>query len=253
MSPYLFPPKASYRIVQISDCHLLAGIDELYQGVRPGRYLQQAVARIQQSAPDALLLTGDLSQDHSVQSYQLLTELLQGLSCPIFLLPGNHDDRAMLAAVAEQAPCHSATALQLGDWQLLLLDTKGPTPAGEFCQQRRQALQSEFMRSRAGHFWLFCHHHPRPLGWSIDRHGLAEPELFWQLLGEEPRVRGLAHGHCHYAYAAVHQHIQLVGCPASSVQFLATADWQTVDQGPQWCQWQFTEAGKVSWQFCKTG
>lgn len=129
--------------MQISDCHLLADIDAIYQGVRPGRYLQQALDSIRQHLPDALLLTGDVSQDHSTESYQLLET--------------------------------------------------------------------------------------------------------------EPRVRGLAPGHCHYAYAAVYQQIQLVGCPASSVQFLAANDWQTEDQGPQWCQWQFAAGGKVSWQFCKVG
>lgn len=243
--------KAHYQIVQISDCHLLADLDGEYQGVKPGRYLQCAIKAIASSKqqPDALILSGDLSQDHSAQSYQLLARLLAPLSCPVLVLPGNHDDYDQLHWLTGQAPLVAATALELANWQLLLLDTKGDTPAGVFDVSRRKALAQRFQQSDTSHFWLFSHHHPLPVGSAIDKHGWQDAAPFWQLLATEPRVQGLAHGHCHHAYSKQHQAIHLVGCPASSVQFCQQDSWHTLDQGPMYCQWQFKADGQVNWQF----
>lgn len=243
--------KARYQIIQLSDCHLLADIDGIYQGVKPGRYLERAIGTIASSdyPPDAVILSGDLSQDHSAASYQLLARLLAPLCCPVLVLPGNHDDYSQLHWLTGQAPLVAATSLQLACWQLLLLDTKGDTPAGFFAAGRRSELAGRFAASSASHFWLFSHHHPLPLGSAIDKHGWQDAAPFWQLLATESRVRGLAHGHCHHAYSKQHQAIQLVGCPASSVQFCQQDSWHTLDQGPMYCQWQFTADGQVDWQF----
>ena len=244
-------PECPYQIVQISDCHLLADIDDEYQGVKPGRYLQQTIRAIvdNPSQPDALIFSGDLSQDHSFASYQLLAQLVAPLRWPVLVLPGNHDNYEHLNWLTAQPPVVAATSMQLASWQLLLLDTKGDTPAGFFDATRRERLASEFAKSGAECFWLFSHHHPLPLGSAIDKHGWQDAEPFWQLLATEPRVKGLAHGHCHHAYVKEHQAIQLVGCPASSVQFCQQDTWQTLDHGPMYCHWQFAADGQVSWQF----
>jgi len=249
MKSYLFPAQASYRLVQLTDCHLLASADGWYQGCQPALHLQQIVEQLLQSPPDAVLLTGDLTQDHSRASYQLLAQLLAPLRCPVFFVPGNHDDPVLLAELQQQPPFHAASVLELADWQLWLLDSTGATPAGSFDSDKQQSLQQHFSASTASHFWLFMHHHPQPLACFIDRYGLTEQQQFWQLLLTETRVRGLSHGHAHLAYQRVQDGIQLVGCPATSVQFLTTPDWQTVAQGPQWCEWQFAAKGIVSWQF----
>lgn len=249
MSPYRFKQQHNYRVVQLTDCHLLDTAVGWYQGCQPAQHLIRIVAQLQHTPPDALILTGDLTQDHTAASYHLLAELLSPLPCPIFLVPGNHDDPELLYALAEQRPFELASSLQLADWELFLLNTKGPTPAGYFLQQQADALQAQCQRSTAQHFWLFMHHHPSPLHCFIDQYGLIEPETLWQSVQQEPRIRGISHGHAHMAYQKTQAGITVVGCPATSVQFLKTADWQTCNQGPQWCEWLFQDAGQVSWQF----
>lgn len=249
MKSFVFPHQHSFRLVQLTDCHLLAQPDGWYQGCQPALHLRQIIAFLQSDRPDAVILTGDLTQDHSAASYALLAELLSPLHCPVFLVPGNHDDLHLLTELTQRRPFVAAESLLLADWQLFLLDSKGPTPAGSFPQPKQQSLQQQFRQSTSTHFWLFMHHHPQPLACFIDQYGLTEQQAFWQLLQAEPRVRGLSHGHAHLAYQRQQQGIQLVGCPASSVQFLETPDWQTVNQGPQWCEWQFSAGGTVRWQF----
>lgn len=246
---YTFAAKARYRLAQITDCHLLASAEGLYKQVQPAAHLAAIIATLVTEQPDAVLLTGDLTQDHTAASYQLLAQLLAPLSCPVFCLPGNHDDIAMLEQLCSQPPFQPQRSLQLGDWQLLLLNSKGDTPAGAFSVAEQAWLQAQCRHSSAAAIWLFCHHHPAPLHCFIDKHGQQDAAALWQAIATEPRIAGIGHGHAHYAYQSLQQGVTIVGCPASSVQFLATPDWQTKDDGPQWCDWYFAAAGSVSWQF----
>lgn len=246
---FTFAAKPQYRLAQITDCHLLASRDGLYREVNSAAHLQAIVSTLCQEQPDAVLLTGDVTQDHSLASYNLLAQLLTPLNCPVFCLPGNHDDEAELARLCQQRPMRPERNLLLGNWQLLLLNTKSDTPAGGFAVAEQQWLAAECQRSSAGAMWLFCHHHPLPLNSFIDKHGQQQHEALWQAIAGEPRIKGIAHGHAHHAYQREHLNRFVVGCPASSVQFLLADDWQTRNAGPQWCDWTFTADGRVNWQF----
>lgn len=251
MSDYQFAPKPSYRLLQLTDCHLLADPEAVYQQVKPYQQLAVLLTRLKSSRFDALLLTGDLTQDHSLASYQLLAELLSDWPSPVFYLPGNHDDPDLMAQAFAHPPFVAATRLQASGWQWLLLNTKGPTPAGEFDQCRLDALAAN-LRQDPTPCWLFCHHHPLPIGAAIDRHALQQPDALLDLLRSQPQVKGLAHGHCHYAYQwQAPDGLRIVGCPATSVQFTLTPEWQTLDQGPQGCVWHFSANGEVTWEFIR--
>lgn len=246
---YRLPSKQSYRLVQITDCHLLQSADGYYQRVQPAKHLAAIILQLQTEQPDAVILTGDLTQDHSEASYQLLAELMQGLTCPVFITPGNHDDETMLRQLCVASPFCIEQSLQLNGWQLLLLNTKGPSPAGVFPASQRQWLVQQCRDSTEANIWLFCHHHPAPLNCFIDKHAQQDGAALWQSIKAEPRIRGIAHGHAHYAYQRLEQGVNVIGCPASSVQFLPLPHWQTVNDGPQWCDWFFSADGDVSWQF----
>lgn len=236
----------TWRCYQITDCHLLADADAIYQGIKPYRHLQALLAGLM---PYPLILTGDLTQDHSEASYRLLAELLKDWPAPVFYLPGNHDDPALMANVFSSAPFHNATEIWCAGWQLLLLSTKGDTPAGRFPSHRLADLATRLATEPTRATWLFCHHHPKPIGSSIDEHGLLDSDEFCQLLDDNSKVRGLAHGHCHFAYQQLHGRWYIVGCPASSVQFKLAPQWLTEDLGPQACLWQFGTEQQVQWEF----
>lgn len=236
------------QVVQITDCHLLATPDAEYQGIRPYRHLQRVLDGLRVEAP-LLILTGDLTEDHSPASYVLLQQLLADWPAPVFLLPGNHDERAALQALSQLPPFRPERRLQLPLWQLWLLDSKGDTPAGNFPPERLAELELWLAESCDQPIFWFCHHHLLPIGSFIDRFDQQDKAGLLALLEREPRLRGLAHGHCHHAYQFVREHFVQVGCPASSVQFLQTPDWQTEDQGPRACRWTFHASGELQWEF----
>ncbi|WP_222422694.1 metallophosphoesterase family protein [Rheinheimera sediminis] len=251
---FVFAQQDSYRLLQISDCHLVAEADGCFCAVQPYRQLELLFARVQSNRPDAVILTGDLTQDHSLASYQLIADLFSHLTCPVFYLPGNHDDIELMQQAFAARPFCAETELHLGDWHLCLLNSKGPTPAGYFDQLRQQQLQQLLSSYRAdAAVWLFCHHHISPMGSFIDEHIQLDAAALWQIMAADPRIRGFAHGHCHYAYDRIQQGIQLVGCPASSVQFLLTPDYQPVARRPGYIEWIFNANASadpaVRWQF----
>jgi Icc protein len=248
MTCYHFKPQSSVRIAQLSDCHLLAEPSGNYQGIEPYHTLAAALTALQTSNLDALILTGDLTQDHSVASYQHYLTLLAEVSIPVFWLPGNHDDSDVMNDVFNQPPFQPEKQLMVAGWQLLLLDSTGPTPAGYFPAERLQQLQHQLLAHKQP-CWLFAHHHPAPIGSSIDRHGWQNAEPFWQLVQQHTQVKGITHGHCHHAYRRHLFGKNVVGCPATSVQFQQTDELQTTASGPQWCEWTFTDNGNYSVDF----
>jgi 3',5'-cyclic-AMP phosphodiesterase len=244
--------KDSYRLLQISDCHLLADPDGWFCAVQPYRQLEVLLRPLEQNQPDAVILTGDLTQDHSLASYQLIAQLFQHWSCPVFYLPGNHDDMELMQQAFTLAPFAADSELSLGQWRLCLLNSKGPTPAGYFDTTRQRQLQQQLSSYPPdAAIWLFCHHHISPMGSFIDEHIQLDAASLWQIITSDQRIKGFAHGHCHYAYAKIQHGIQLVGCPASSVQFLLTADYQPVATRPGYIEWIFNANADtaVYWQF----
>ena len=253
-APYLFAAKTHYRLLQLTDCHLLADPQADYQQIKPYPHLAALLGALKTQAFDALLLTGDLTQDHSLASYQLIAGLFSELPCPVFYLPGNHDDMGLMQQAFASTPFSADTELSLGDWRLCLLNSKGPTPAGYFDTTRQQKLQQQLLSYPFDSaVWLFCHHHISPMGSFIDEHIQLDAAALWQIIGSDRRIKGFAHGHCHYAYAKIQQGIHLVGCPASSVQFLLTPDYQPVAARPGYIEWIFkanaTAEPAVRWQF----
>jgi hypothetical protein len=84
-------------LAQLSDLHLC----EEWEGVDPVSRVERVVEAVR-SLPDrvdAVLVSGDLTDDASEEGYRLARELLGRFEAPVHVLPGNHDDRARLREV----------------------------------------------------------------------------------------------------------------------------------------------------------
>jgi 3',5'-cyclic AMP phosphodiesterase CpdA len=90
---------ASKLIAHISDPHIVEHPKLCYDKVDTRANLACVLARINsmQPKPDLVVLTGDLVDEPTAAAYETLRETLACLSVPLILLPGNHDDRELLA------------------------------------------------------------------------------------------------------------------------------------------------------------
>ncbi|MEM1343570.1 MAG: phosphodiesterase [Pseudomonadota bacterium] len=85
-------------LAQITDLHMRRDDTPLSGAVVTRPYIAAAVAAVNARAPDAVLITGDLTDIGTAEEYALLRAELDRLNAPYFVLPGNHDRHAPLRA-----------------------------------------------------------------------------------------------------------------------------------------------------------
>src|SRR2546428_518520 len=87
-------------IAQITDMHIKPDGVLAYGRLDTAPYLRRAVDHLLalKPRPDVVLATGDLVDGGLPEEYRRLHALLAPLSMPVYLIPGNHDNRDALAA-----------------------------------------------------------------------------------------------------------------------------------------------------------
>ncbi|MFI3245945.1 MAG: 3',5'-cyclic-AMP phosphodiesterase [Ferrimonas sp.] len=209
-------------LVQFSDPHLLSDPSQHFLGMNPAESLAAVLAEIaQEPAVDALLATGDLSQDHLAGSYQLFAQLLSNLTPPTFALPGNHDVPALMTQVFTNSTIQIGRCLVLGSWQILMLNsTVEDAPAGELSGAELGWLTQVIEQHPERYTIVALHHNPILTGCSwLDQHCLRNGNELLALMGKYPHVKAVIWGHVHQQMEQQYLHVQLLGVPATSVQF----------------------------------
>lgn len=227
------------RLLQITDTHLFADPQARLYGACTRETLQAVLAQARtRPAPDLVLVTGDLVHDGSRQGYAALASLLAELRAPACCLPGNHDLRGALAAIAGER-CQVGGCRALGGWRLILLDsTVAGEDHGRLAPAQLQALAAALQKGVEPHVLIALHHPPVPLGsrW-LDRIGLQNAVDFFAVLEDCPRVRVVVWGHAHQVFESERRGVRLLGAPSTCVQFLPGAARFALDTRPPGMRW----------------
>lgn len=214
------------RLIQVTDCHLLADPQGTSRKGFPLRQTQAVLERVQALRPDVLLVTGDIAQDETSAAYRLASQAFSTVGCPWFWIPGNHDQPELME---ECHPLHDE--VDLGEWRVLLLDSRlSGQPGGALGQEQLQRL-AEQLEADDRPVLIALHHPPVEIGsaW-MDAIGLKDRDALWQTLSPYPRVKALICGHIHQAFAARQGLVAIYGCPATSDQFLPSSHEFAVDE-----------------------
>jgi Icc protein len=212
-----------FKIAQISDCHLLCQTDGLHYGANVYQNLLAVLQEIKcQHQVQAIVFTGDITQDHSEESYQLFVDAVQqsSLTIPFYYLAGNHDEHVLLDKYLSVPPFSSAKLLNEQNWQIVLLNSKSDTPKG--LVSRSDLLAFESIVEPQKHQLVMMHHHPIDVGYFIDKHGLENQTKFWQTMNKFSSIKAITCGHVHQGltlYSETSPVIPLFTCPATSIQF----------------------------------
>ncbi len=196
-------------LLQLSDLHIREPGRLAYGRIDTAPYLRQAVESIVRlpQRPDAVVLTGDLTDFGRAAEYDHLRALLAPLApLPLYLMPGNHDDRDQLRA---SFPDHAhylgnsgfvQYSVPVGGLQLIALDTVVPQASeGGLCAKRLAWLAAELERQRHRPVVIAMHHPPfRTLIGHMDEIGLLEgAEALEALVARHPNVERVICGHLH--------------------------------------------------------
>ncbi len=195
-------------LLQLSDLHIREPGRLAYGRIDTAPYLREAVASIGRlpQRPDALVITGDLTDFGRAAEYEHLRALLAPLAhLPIYLLPGNHDERQQLRA---SFPGHAwlgtegfvQYSVPVGAMQLIALDTVVPGASeGSLCAERLDWLAAQLDAHRDRPVVIAMHHPPfRTLIGHMDEIGLLQgADELEALVARHPNVERVICGHLH--------------------------------------------------------
>lgn len=228
----------SFKVLQISDCHVAGDPDELYRGLDARAGLDAILRRAREWQPDLLLLTGDASEDASTASYEWLAARLAASGYPLLAVPGNHDDAPRMRRHLPGTVVGAPLARDLGGWRLVLLDSSVPGEVpGRLGRPSLERLDAVLGESDSPSL-VALHHQPLPMGspW-IDRYPLLDPEPFWEVLGQHRQVRMVLWGHVHHALEFEVNGIAALACPSTASNSLAYRKRFTPDPAGPACRW----------------
>ena len=154
--------------------------------------------------PDAVLVTGDLTEHSDDAEYDQVRDLLASLDAPLLLLPGNHDDPAALRrhfAVPGEDAGPVQYAADLGPLRLVVIDTTVPgEDPGALDDERLSWLDAELAAAQDVPTILAMHHPPLVTGIPpLDAIGLppGDRRALELVVERHPQVRRIVAGHMH--------------------------------------------------------
>jgi 3',5'-cyclic-AMP phosphodiesterase len=192
-----------FLLAQLSDPHI--GAEWAEADSVAGLAAAVASVRAMPRQPDAVLVSGDLADSAADDEYGQVRELLAPLDAPLYVLPGNHDDRHALrrhfgVPGADSEPVQYSA--DLGPMRLVVLDTTIPgEDPGALDAERLGWLDAELAMAPELPTLIAMHHPPLVTGspaW--DDYGLPADHrrALGEVVAKHRQVRRLAAGHVHH-------------------------------------------------------
>lgn len=199
-------------IAHLSDAHLRPkGV--LYQGLVDSNAMFEAAIRHLNGLsprPDVVILSGDLVDEGSPEEYAHARELLAPLNTPLFMIPGNHDEREALRRsfpdhtyLPASGPLHFVVG-DRGPVQIIGLDITVPGKHhGDLDDAAVAWLDVALAREPERPTIIMMHQHPFASGIPyIDKYGCRSGARLAELVSRYPAVERILCGH-------IHRHMQL--------------------------------------------
>jgi 3',5'-cyclic-AMP phosphodiesterase len=204
--------KDRFLLAQVTDMHIKAGGKLSYQVVDTEASLARCVKQIQElpQVPDAVLLTGDLTDFGKPEEYDNLARLIAPLEMPVYLMAGNHDDPDVMRA---RFPRHAY--LRQGEGKLdyvidefpvriVALDSTIPRKSPGVLTDAQLSWLDQTLASAPSKPTIVALHHP-PFWTGIghmDLQPLTNPDALAQVIRKHAQVERVIAGHLHRSIVA---------------------------------------------------
>jgi 3',5'-cyclic-AMP phosphodiesterase len=196
-----------FLLAQVSDLHVKARGELSYKVVDTAAMLRACVEHIAKldPRPDAVAITGDLTDGGLPEEYAELRALLAPLTMPLYLIPGNHDSHGALRAAfpdhdyLRQSPRFAQYAIEHHPLRIVAADTVIPGEVGgELCEERLAWLDRALAQAPDRPAVVIMHHPPfTTFIEHMDRHGLRNPQALEKVIRRHPQVEAVLCGHVH--------------------------------------------------------
>ncbi|MBL8545105.1 MAG: metallophosphoesterase [Hyphomonadaceae bacterium] len=245
-----------FRLAQISDTHIRT--DDA--GAAAGQ-LKRAMEQARDYRADVILLTGDLVNDEREDEYAALAEAIENPPAPLYLMPGNHDERTLLrsrfpqhAYLPREGPLHFT--IEQFPVRIVALDDVVPGEThGLLRRSGAEWLESTLSAERTRPT-LIALHHPPFLTHDLlfDTIGLLDAEEFANVVSRHRQVLRVVCGHHHRVAVGQAAHAPVIVAPSTSWTYgLAMDDGQRIaprtSERPGWMLHAWTPTGGFASHF----
>jgi 3',5'-cyclic-AMP phosphodiesterase len=212
-----------FLLVQLSDAHVRD------DDAQPERMFADAVRDVaaMEPAPDAVLVSGDLTEHGLPHEYERVRELLAALAMPVHVLSGNHDDRTCLRASFPMPGGHGdggdyRYTTRCGPLRLVAVDTTDPGRVeGRLGAERLAWLDARLAEEPEAPTVVAMHHPPLLLGlpaWDDIGLTAADRAAVAEIVAGHSQVRRVLAGHVHRAALGNVGGCPVFTCPSTWIQ-----------------------------------
>lgn len=242
-----------FRIAQISDTHVRAD-----DAGAAAAQLERALAQAREYRADLIVLTGDLVNDERADEYAVLAEAIADPPAPLYLMPGNHDDRALLrSAFPAHAylPREGPLSFVIDDFpvRIVMLDDVVPGETHGLLRGEGADWLDEALSNAPAKPTIVALHHPPFLTHDLlfDKIGLLDAGLFASVIARHHQVALVICGHHHRTAVGRVAHAPAIVAPSTSWTYgLAMDEGQEIaprtGEQPGWMLHVFADGNSVS-------
>ncbi len=204
-------------LAQISDPHIRADTEA------PTLALKRAMEGARRYGAEAILLTGDLVNNEQPDEYAELARALAAPPAPVFVLPGNHDDRAMIRdhfADRRYLPRGDNLSYVIDTYavRIVMVDQICPSQThGEFTPELAAWLDSTLADAPDKPTLVALHHPPFATHDILfDKIGLQHQDRFADVIAKHRQVQRIICGHHHRVAIGQVAHAPAIIAPSTS-------------------------------------
>ncbi|MEJ8474397.1 phosphodiesterase [Roseibium algae] len=194
-------------IAQITDLHLRPSGLTCYRVSDTNMLAERAIKAILglEDRPDAVIVTGDLTDRDDPREYAVARTILAKLPMPVFMIPGNHDTSAGMRRAFSDYPGISEStgeklyySADIGSLRLIALDSNVPgKPYGQVGETQLEWL-SKTLAEDDRPALVAIHHPPANTGIPhMDGIGLMDSDALADVIRPHAHVERIICGHVH--------------------------------------------------------
>lgn len=240
-------------VLQLTDPHLFAEESGTLLGVHTAQSFKAVLESIlnQNLHFDCVIVSGDISQDYSVSSYQRFAHAVSVLERPVFFVPGNHDDGPLMYRILSDYGVNTQRCLIADKWQFVFLNSEVySVPHGWLERHELNYLRDRIEERPDLNTVVVVHHLPRHVNsrW-LDTQTMHNQDEFNSFICNFPQVKLVLSGHVHQEYDQIFNNIRYIASPSTSIQFEPYSHDFALDlKGPGWRYLQFDRSGNINTQ-----